>query len=344
MRVAVLNTSVPFVRGGAEHLADSLVGELEVRGHEVELVKVPLRWSCPDDVAESMFAAACLRVPAAERVIALKFPAYLVPHDNKVVWLLHQFRQVYDLAGTDLQDFPSTAGFERLGRAIRAADGLAFSEARAVFCNSAVTAERLLRFNGVDASVMLAPHGDPEMFRRGEFGGYLLAIGRINAAKRQRLLIEAMSSVRSDLRLVVAGEPETAQDLQSLRDAIDFHRLGSRVELIPRFVSDQEKVKLLADATAVAYIPVDEDSYGYVTAEAMMSAKPVLTASDSGGVLELVEHAVTGAVASPTPHDISGAVDFLADAAVAAKLGAAAYERVQSLGLSWDRTIERLLA
>jgi glycosyltransferase involved in cell wall biosynthesis len=344
MKVAVLNTSVPFLRGGAEHLADSLVHQLEVRGHEAELVKVPLRWSTPDDVAESMFAAASLRIPGAERVIALKFPAYLVPHDNKVIWLLHQFRQVYDLWGADLQDSPSTTSFERLGRAIRVADGAAFSEAKAVFCNSAVTAERLLRFNRISSAVMLAPHGDPGMFRRGEFRGYLLAIGRINGAKRQRLLIEAMSSVRSDIRLVVAGAPETAGDLHSVREAIDFYRLGSRVELIPRFVSDQEKVELLADAMAVAYIPVDEDSYGYVTAEAMMSGKPVLTASDSGGVLELVEHAVTGAVASPTPHELAGAVDFLADPALAAKLGAAAYDRVQSLELSWDRTIQRLLA
>ena len=63
MKVAVVNTSAPFVRGGAEHLAESLVHELASRGHEVELVKVPLRWATPDEVAESMFAAACLRIP-----------------------------------------------------------------------------------------------------------------------------------------------------------------------------------------------------------------------------------------------------------------------------------------
>src|SRR5579863_6927305 len=100
MRVTVLNNSVPFVRGGAEFLAESLVTELAQRGHEAELVKIPLRWSTPDAVMESMFAAASIRIPEADRIIALKFPAYLVPHDHKVIWLLHQFRQVYDQWGT----------------------------------------------------------------------------------------------------------------------------------------------------------------------------------------------------------------------------------------------------
>ena len=130
MKVAVLNTSVPFIRGGAEHLADRLVGELAAGGHDVELVKVPLRWATPDEVADSMFAAASLRIPSADRVIVLKFPAYLLPHPNKVVWLLHQFRQVYDLRGTEWQDFASDDDYARLARAIRRADHVAFSEAR----------------------------------------------------------------------------------------------------------------------------------------------------------------------------------------------------------------------
>ncbi len=38
-------------------------------------------------------------------VIATKFPSYAVRHPNKVVWLLHQFRQAYELDGTDLGQF-----------------------------------------------------------------------------------------------------------------------------------------------------------------------------------------------------------------------------------------------
>jgi glycosyltransferase involved in cell wall biosynthesis len=344
MKVAVINTSSPFARGGAEHLADSLVKELATRGHLVQHVKVPLRWATTDDVAESMFAAAALRIPEAERVIALKFPAYLVPHPNKVIWLLHQFRQVYDLWGTELQDLPDSPSVTRLQRAVRSADNLAFSESRAVYCNSPTTARRLLRFNRFAATVLLPPHAEPDRFRRGNFGDYVLSLGRITGAKRQCLLVEAMAATRSAMRLVVAGAPETPDDLKALENIVVRHDLEGKVELIPRFISDDEKVALLADARAVAYVPVDEDSYGYVTAEAMMSGKPVLTAADSGGILELVEHDVTGVVADPTPGEMARAIDMMSDWSLAARLGAAAFERLAGLDLSWDHTIEQLLS
>ena len=38
-------------------------------------------------------------------VIATRFPSYLVKHPNKVVWLVHQLRQAYDLHGTRYSDF-----------------------------------------------------------------------------------------------------------------------------------------------------------------------------------------------------------------------------------------------
>ena len=53
------------------------------------------------------------------------------------------------------------------------------------------------------------------------------------------------------------------------------------------FITEQEKIDLYAKARAVVYPPADED-YGYVTLEAMLSSKPVITCSDSGGTLEFV--------------------------------------------------------
>ena len=38
-------------------------------------------------------------------VVATKFPSYLVRHPEKRVWLVHQFRQAYELDGTELGQF-----------------------------------------------------------------------------------------------------------------------------------------------------------------------------------------------------------------------------------------------
>lgn len=345
MKVVVLNNGVPFVRGGAEHLADSLVHELRVRGHQAELVRLPLRWHSAEAVADSMAAAAAVRMPEADRVIALKFPAYLVPHDNKVVWLLHQFRQVYDLWGTPWQDLPSTPETHELRQAIQASDTKALAATRGLYCNSSVTADRLERYNGLRARILLPPHGDSTSFRHERYGDYVLAIGRVTASKRQHLLVQAMAHAAPHVRLVVAGQPETVQDAEAIEKLVAEHGLEDRVRLELRFITDEEKVDLLANARAVAYLPLDEDSYGYVTVEGMLSRKPVLTTHDAGGVLQLVRDGSTGLVSDATPEALADAMNRLcSDERLAAGMGNAGQSLVEELDLSWDSVVETLLS
>ena len=44
MRIAVCVPQVPFERGGAEILAETLVAELRARDHTAELVTIPFKW------------------------------------------------------------------------------------------------------------------------------------------------------------------------------------------------------------------------------------------------------------------------------------------------------------
>jgi glycosyltransferase involved in cell wall biosynthesis len=345
MRVAVVNTAVPFLRGGAEILADGLARALTEAGHEVVLIKVPLRWSSASVVAQCMLAATLINVPDADIVIPLKFPAYLLDHHHKTIWLLHQFRQVYDFWGTAHQGLADVEETVQLREAIRSADLYAIGGAHAVFTNSAVTARRLDQYNGLMAEVLLPPVIEPEQYADTGQGDYVFAAGRINATKRQELLLHALTSTTSGVRLVIAGKPESGEELRRMTEFIESHQLGARVQLIPRFITDAEKRELMGGALAVAYLPVDEDSYGYVTAEAMLSGKPVLTATDAGGVHELVEHGVTGLVAHPDPEALATAMDVLARNRIATRdMGLQARKRVLDLDMSWDKVLRRLLA
>ena len=55
MRIAVCAPQVPFVRGGAEIMAETLVAELRLRDHEAELVTVPFKWYPGTRVLEQAF-------------------------------------------------------------------------------------------------------------------------------------------------------------------------------------------------------------------------------------------------------------------------------------------------
>src|SRR5262249_31445681 len=115
MRVAVVTTQVPFVYARPDFIADSLQQILREHGHSCQIVRIPFKCYPAQKLLEHMLASRLVRVANADRIIALRFPAYYVEHDNKVLWLLHHFRQAYDLWGTAYQEIPNTGA----GLAIR---------------------------------------------------------------------------------------------------------------------------------------------------------------------------------------------------------------------------------
>ncbi len=91
--------------------------------------------------------------------------------------------------------------------------------------------------------------------------------------------------------------------------------------MIPRWISDEEKIGLIAGARGVIYLPFGEDSYGYVTLEAFHARKPVITLADSGGTLELVRDRRNGLVVDGA-EGLAGGDRELADSqALAERLG-----------------------
>jgi len=343
MRVAVLNNWAPFVAGGAEHLADALVRKLAEYGHEAMLVRLPFAWQPPAKVLDHMLAARCLRLPNVDRAVCLKFPAWFVPHENKVLWLVHQFRQAYDLWGTPYQDLPPTAEGLAVRASVIRSDNAFLPECRALYAISPVVAARLKTFNGMNAAVLYHPLAESAHLRCEEYGDYVFCPGRITAGKRQHLIAEAMHYTRTAVRLIIAGAPEAPSDLEQVAGVIRRHNLEDRVRLMPGFLPETEKAGLFARALACAYAPYDEDSYGYITLEACHSRKPTVTLTDSGGVRILVEDGVTGRVCPPDPHALAEALDlFYEDRAAARRMGEAAYERMLALDINWDHVIAAL--
>lgn len=334
MDICVCGAQVPFMRGGAELHMENLVDELQRAGHRAELVRLPSAWD-----QERLFEAALAwrLVPIhADLVIATNFPSYFVRHPNKVVWLFHQHRAAYDGVGTPWSDFDLDDRSLEAQRQLVDWDTRVLEEARTLFATSGVVADRLARFNGLAAEPL--PHPPPlhDRLRSGAFGDYVFCAARLEGNKRPDLMVEALAHVGSGTRLELAGTGALGDTL-----AASARRLGvsDRLTLLG-FVDDERLIERFAGALAVVYPPIDED-YGYVTLQAFRAGKPVITAADSGGVLEWVEDGVTGFVTDGTPEGIGEAIDHLAhDRALAEKMGAAARERVAHL--SWTPVIARL--
>jgi len=343
MKIALVSSYVPFVEGGARFIVEWLQDELVNHGHQVERFYLPFI-----DVSDDMFdQIAAYRLmdltQACDRLIAFRPPSYVIRHPNKVLWFIHHIRVFYDLWDSPYRPMPDSPDARAIRQALFDLDTVAIGEAQKVFTNSQVVANRLKRFNAIDARPLYPPILHPERFRNDGYGDEIVAITRIEPHKRPQLLVEAMRYVRTPVKLRICGQssnPAYAKDINRLID-----RIGARDRVIfeDRWISEQEKVEYLAGALAVAYLPIDEDSYGYPSLEAAHAGKGVMTAMDSGGVLELVEHGKNGLVCEPTAQAIAAAMDQLySDRSTAKSMGEANAQRVKDLKIDWQTVVSAL--
>lgn len=338
-RVLVCNAQVPFASGGAERHADGLVRELKVAGHEAELIQLPWKWYPRPRIVESALAWRLLDVSEADGkkidlVVPMKFPSYLVRHENKVVWLIHQFRQVYDRFGTPDSDFDASPEDSRWRELVASADATGLGEARRIFTNARNTAERLSRFNGIRGEALYHPPPLAGRYTSAGYEPFAFVAGRLDPWKRMDLAIEGAAA--GGFRLVIAG---TGRDEERLRRLAASR--GADVEFRGR-VTDEELLDLYARCGAVVFTPLDED-YGYIALEAFLSRKPVVTCLDSGGPLEFVREGETGRVVPADGAAVGAATkELLADRDAARRLGETGYEAVR--GITWRAAVETLLA
>ncbi len=341
MRIAVCAPQVPFERGGAEIFAGDLVAELRARDNDVDLVTVPYKWYPGERVLSQAFLWRLLDLTesdgrAIELVIATKFPSYAVRHPNKVVWLLHQFRQAYELDRTELGQFGESAEDRATRRAVQRLDRVALGEARKLYATSRNVAARLERSTGLYAEVM--PHPPQELpYRTEGYEDFVLSVGRLDRAKRHELLLDALAA-DSTLRCVIVGD---GPDRERLERVAHDHGLDGRARFAGR-VDEEELAALYARCLAVYYAPVDED-FGMVPYEAFLAEKPVVTTTDAGGPLEVVADRRTGLICEPRAVALAEACSWLRAHVDEAKAWGRAGKEI-ARRVSWDETIARLLS
>jgi glycosyltransferase involved in cell wall biosynthesis len=341
VNILVLHTQVPFVRGGAEVLVDGLVDALRDRHHTVDIVALPLAWNPPDRLLTTALAWRLLDLSrfndrVVDRVICTKYPTWAVEHPRKSLWLVHQHRQAYDLYGSALSEFDTGSASQQTRAHLIEIDKLGISECQPRFAISRNVAERLRRYCGLDASPLYPPV--PRCGLRAEsYEPFILSVSRLDSAKRVAPLIDAFAHAPAELSLQIVGD---GPDRQALVRRVERLGLGSRVIFHGR-ASDDVVLDLYNRCRAVYYAPVDED-YGYSTVEALTAAKPVITAPDSGGVLEFIQDGTTGVVSALDPVSLADALTKVADASLARRLGENGPMLTREL--SWDRVVDSLLA
>jgi glycosyltransferase involved in cell wall biosynthesis len=202
-----------------------------------------------------------------------------------------------------------------------------------------------MSYNGIASEILYPPVFQPERFYNRGHNNEIVYICRLEHHKRQHLLLEAMRYTRTRIRLRISGTSSGPQYADTLRSLISQHGLEDRIIIEDRWITEDEKAERLADCLAAAYLPLDEDSYGYPTVEASYASKAILTTTDSGGVLELAQHGINSYVTPPSPQALAEAMDRLyVDRQKTESMGQNARARLAELNISWPHVLQRLLA
>lgn len=332
------------MEGGHLVIARALVGALEGIGHKASLVVTP---SLPFGRQFTEYRAAwstnVRRIDGrnVDMVISTRYPSYAVRHPRHVCWLNHTMREYYDLWDRFAGGLSPQGRIKELGRRtlIRAADShFFFWHVQHLYAQSQTIQARLRRWNHARADVLYPPP-PPRDYRCDGYEPYLFVYSRLTALKRIDLVLDALARpAAGQVRAVIAGEGEAGDALRARARALG---LDSRVTFIGR-ISDATLVDHLARCRAVAFVPLQED-YGFVTAEAFASAKPVVTVTDSGGPAELVRDGLNGCVVDPDADHVAVAIGAVMESAAGAeRLGLAGLEVAR--GLHWSDVARTLTA
>ena len=189
MNVLILNTQVPFCFGGAEVLAEDLQLQLREAGHNAEILTLPFKWYPQQTLVNTILSSKLTDISNfngvnIDKVIALKFPMWLIPHEDMSLWMLHQHRAAYDLWDTNLSDLAAMPDGKTLRDLIRREDNIAIGRLKQVYTISQNVTNRLQTYNGLNSQVLYPPPRAMEQFRLEGYGDYFFFPSRITPIKR----------------------------------------------------------------------------------------------------------------------------------------------------------------
>lgn len=344
MRIAIATVQVPFIWGGAEYLAQGLLTALRKAGHDAEIVSMPFRFNrrylCDAIRVWRDLDFTTFDFGSPDGVIALKFPAYNVAHPNKTAWVLHQHRAVYDLLDTPWGEDSSNPEVTQIHREIVKTDGESLGSIRSRYTIARTVSDRLLRFNDLTSTPLYHPPPGHEAYSAdGPIFPYVFAPSRLEQLKRQDLLIRAIAKVDPAVTVVIGGTGGMETIYRKLAQQLNVE---SRVRFAGH-ISEERKRRYYENSLAVFFGPYQED-LGYVTLEAMLSAKPVISCRDSGGPTEFIKHEETGFLCDPDPEAIADVINALwKNRKQAGEMGRAGREHYGKLDISWDNVVSTLV-
>lgn len=321
-------------------MTDGLKTSLTQLGHNVEIVTVPFKFYPETFVSDLIDFWKNLDFNEfngykIDKLISLQFPSYYCKHENKTLWLMHQHRSVYDLYSEN----NSSIELKKLKEKITINDSTILDTYKHRYSMCKNVSNRLRNFNNLDSIPVYHPPAYEDRYYNNDSYDYVFFPSRLETLKRQDLLINAIALTKTPIIAIIAG---IGGQMENYKKLIDKLNISHKVKLVG-FISQEEKETYYARSLAVYFAPQDED-YGYITLEAMLSSKPVITCNDSGGPLEFIDNEFNGFILEPDINVIAQKLDWIyLNKNKVKQMGKNALQSYKDKNISWQNVTEKLL-
>lgn len=381
MKIAIISPSpVPFTIGGIETLSWGLCEAINrVPGYYCELIKLPSKERNFWDLLHNYYNFYELDVSHFDQVICMKYPAWMVQHGHRIIYMAHCLRGLYDTyetKGLSVEVRPGNAYVDSIMQYMRdnptpsALDS--FFEMLFSYEEKDVLPEEYLTFPGpLIRSIIhyldMYALGQKEQNRYYSISRTVkerweyfppdtkvkviyppAAVQKMETSQYQYLFVVSRLDRPKRMDLLIRAMKYVTADIKLYiggtgpmeQEWKQLAQEDDRIEFLG-YIPEEEIGRWYANSLVIPYFPYDED-YGLITLEAMLNQKPVITTKDAGGPTEFVEDWRTGFVTAPVEREIAARIDYLAANPKKAKeMGELAYERVK--GITWDSLVQELL-
>jgi len=160
LNVLIVDSMTPFAGGDHDLVVEPLAGELVALGHDTEVLRIPISSEPAERALSQVLLMRWLEIEYVYHVIALGYPACLVRHERKTVWIHFENRSPQlppgflhpDSAGAHVNMPSAQTMTETLKQAL--------TEARNLFVDSPTGQECLLRHSLGAVEVLPIPNGE----------------------------------------------------------------------------------------------------------------------------------------------------------------------------------------
>lgn len=382
MNIAIVGPSpVPFGIGGMEYLQQGLYKSInENSEHRCELIKLPSREGCFWDLIDTYRSFYHLDLSHFDMVISIKYPAWMVQHNNHVCYMAHRLRGFYDTYHflNMPEDFSSNEKFvkelidyintnknpENLNEFFEYLDQLRIHQntlpneyfsfpnpfirkITRYMDDFALSQTRIKKYSAISKTVKSRRDYFPidanvDVIYPPSF------LTEFKTGSYDYLFTVSRLDSPKRINLIIEAMKYVKGEIKlkiagtgpEENKLKELAKTDSRIEFLG-FKNNNEIIELYSNALAVLFLPYDED-YGLVTIEAMRSKKPVITCSDSGGTNEFVKHKVSGLIAEPNAQSLAKQIEYICkNKEEAIKMGERGFELVKDI--TWDKTVYAIL-